>query len=144
MARLDLAIYPKRPYADGRVKPRPGSAGATLKAGSWKPMLLDHRTYTVRPGTMSRHLKIYETYGFEVQKKYLGEPLVYLVTESGELDTFVHIWVYQDATDRTARRAALQADPAWQTYLAKKAEAGCVIKQKNKLMTPAEFAPIKR
>jgi len=107
-------------------------------------MLIDHRTYTVKPGTMSRHLKVYEEYGFEVQKRYLGEPLAYLVTESGELDTFVHMWVFQDAADRAARRAALQVDPAWQTYLAKKAEAGCVIKQKNKLMTPAAFAPIKR
>lgn len=107
-------------------------------------MLIDHRTYTVKPGTMSRHLKIYEEYGFEVQKRYLGEPLAYLVTESGELDTFVHMWVFQDAADRAARRAALQVDPAWQTYLAKKAEAGCVIKQQNKLMTPAAFAPIKR
>jgi hypothetical protein len=107
-------------------------------------MLIDHRTYTVKPGTMSRHLKIYEEYGFEVQQRYLGEPLAYLVTESGDLDTFVHLWVFQDAADRAARRAALQAYPAWHTYLAKKAEAGCVIKQRNKLMTPAPFAPIKR
>jgi hypothetical protein len=54
------------------------------------------------------------------------------------------MWVFQDAADRMARRAALQADPAWHTYLAKKAEAGCVIKQRNKLMTPAPFARIKR
>jgi hypothetical protein len=40
--------------------------------------------------------------------------------------------------------AALQADPVWHTYLAKKADAGCVIEQRNKLMTPAPFAPIKR
>ena len=107
-------------------------------------MLIDHRTYTVKPGTMNQHLKIYEQYGFQVQRKYLGEPLAYLVTELGELDTFVHLWVYQDAADRAARRAALQVDPAWKTYLVKKAEAGCVIKQRNKLMTPVEFAPIKR
>jgi ABC-type proline/glycine betaine transport system substrate-binding protein len=107
-------------------------------------MLIDHRTYTVKPGTMSKHLKIYEEYGFEVQQKYLGEPLAYLVTESGDLDTFVHMWVFRDAADRGARRAALQVDPVWQTYLGKKAEAGCVIKQKNKLMTPAAFAPINR
>ena len=47
---------------------------------------------------------------------------------------------------RTALRGVRRSrfHPVWQTYLGKKAEAGCVIKQKNKLMTPAAFAPIKR
>ena len=98
-------------------------------------MLLDHRTYTVKPGTFGKHLKIYEEYGLAVQKKHLGEPLAYLIAESGELNTYVHIWVYKDAADREKRR--------WQTFLAKSAEAGYLIKQENKLMTPAPFAPLK-
>jgi len=107
-------------------------------------MLLDHRTYTVKPGTMAKHLAIYEEYGLAAQKKHLGEPLAYLVTESGEVNTYVHIWVYKDAADRATRRAAMQADPAWQVFMQKSAEAGYLIAQKNSLMTPASFAPIKR
>jgi hypothetical protein len=107
-------------------------------------MLIDHRTYTLRPGTMAKHLAIYEEYGLKPQKRHLGEPLAYLVTESGELNTYVHIWVYQDAADRAAKRAAMGADPEWQVYLQKTAEAGYLIKQENKLMTPAPFAPIAR
>lgn len=107
-------------------------------------MLIDHRTYTVRPGTLPLQLKLYEEHGMAAQKRHLGEPLAYLITESGELNTFVHIWVYQDAADRTARRAAMAADPEWQAYLKKNAEAGYLIKQENKLMTPAPFAPIRR
>ena len=107
-------------------------------------MLIDHRTYTVRPGTMPQQLKLYEEYGLAAQKRHLGEPLAYLVAESGELNTYVHIWVYRDAADREARRAAMQADPEWQTFMRKNAEAGFLIKQVNKLMTPALFAPIKR
>ena len=38
----------------------------------------------------------------------------------------------------------MQADPEWQAYVQKNAEAGYLIKQVNKLMTPAPFAPIKR
>lgn len=106
-------------------------------------MLLDHRTYTVKPGTLGKHLKIYEEYGLAVQKKHLGEPLAYLIAESGELNTYVHIWVYKDAADREQRRAAMQADPAWQAFVAKSGEAGYLIKQENKLMTPAPFAPPK-
>jgi len=107
-------------------------------------MLIDHRTYTVRPGSMPAQLKLYEEYGLAAQKRHLGEPLAYLVAESGELNTYVHIWVYKDAADREARRAAMQADPEWQVFMRKNAEAGNLIKQVNKLMTPAAFAPIKR
>jgi hypothetical protein len=107
-------------------------------------MLLDHRTYTVRPGTLPRHLKIYEEFGMAAQRRHLGEPLAYLITETGEINTYVHIWVYEDAGDRARKRAAMQADPDWQTFLAKNAEAGFLIKQENKLMTPAPFYPIKR
>ena len=107
-------------------------------------MLIDHRTYTVRPGTMPQQLKLYEEYGLAAQKRHLGEPLAYLVAESGELNTYVHIWVYKDAADREARRAAMQADPEWQLFMRKNVEAGNLIKQVNKLMTPAAFAPIKR
>jgi hypothetical protein len=38
----------------------------------------------------------------------------------------------------------MMADPDWQAYLAKSAEAGYLIKQENNLMTPAPFYPIKR
>lgn len=107
-------------------------------------MLIDHRTYTVRPGTMNKQLALYEEFGLKAQKKHLGEPLAYLITETGEINTFVHIWVYKDAADRAARRAAMQADPDWQAYLQKTAEAGYLIGQKNNLMTPASFAPIAR
>jgi hypothetical protein len=88
------------------------------------------------------HLKIYEEYGRVAQVKHLGPPLAYLITETGEINTFVHIWKYQNAADRSTRRAAMMADPAWQTYLQKSAEAGYLIKQENKLMIPAAFFPL--
>src|SRR5690349_14125320 len=99
-------------------------------------MLVDHRTYTVKPGTMAKQLALYEEYGLKPQKKHLGEPLAYLITESGEVNTYVHIWVYKDAADRAARRAAMSADPEWHVYLQKTAEAGYLIGQRNNLMTP--------
>jgi hypothetical protein len=107
-------------------------------------MLLDHRTYTVRPGTMARQMALYQEYGLKAQKRHLGEPLAYLITESGEVNTYVHIWVYKDAADRAARRAAMQADPEWQAFMQKNAEAGYLIAQRNNLMTPAPFAPVNR
>lgn len=107
-------------------------------------MLLDHRTYTCRPGTIKKHLELYEQLGFSPQRRHLGEPLAYLLTETGDVNSYVHIWVYEDAADRAKKRAAMQADPEWQAYLAKSAEAGYLLKQENKLMTPAWFAPLQR
>jgi hypothetical protein len=107
-------------------------------------MLVDHRTYTVKPGTMAKQMALYEEYGLTPQKRHLGEPLAYLITESGEVNTFIHLWVYKDAADRAARRAAMSADKDWQVYLQKTGEAGYLVGQKNNLMTPATFAPINR
>src|SRR5450432_590202 len=87
-------------------------------------MLVDQRTYTVKPGTMAKQMALYQEFGFKPQTRHLGEPLAYLITESGEVNTFVHLWVYQDAADRAARRAAMSADPEWQVYLQKTGEAG--------------------
>src|SRR5271154_65742 len=106
-------------------------------------MLVDHRTYPVRPGTMGKQMALYQEYGWKPQTRHLGQPLAYLITESGEVNTYVHIWVYKDAADPAAQRAAMQADPEWQIFMRKNAEAGYLIKQANKLMTPAPFAPIK-
>lgn len=107
-------------------------------------MLVDHRTYTVRPGTMARQLALYEQYGFKPQSRHLGQPVAYLVTESGEVNTYVHIWAYKDAADRAAKRAAMAADPEWQVYLQKTGEAGYLIAQRNNLMNDVPFAPITR
>lgn len=107
-------------------------------------MLVDHRTYTVKPGTMAKQMALYQEYGLKAQKRHLGEPLAYLITESGEVNTYIHIWVYKDAADRAAKRAAMQADPEWHVFMQKGAEAGYLINQRNNLMNDAPFALIVR
>lgn len=104
-------------------------------------MLLDHRTYTCRPGTIRKQLALYEEHGWAAQTEHLGLPFAYLLTETGDPNTYVHIWMYEDAADRAKRRAAMQADPRWVAFLEKSAEAGYLVGQKNSLMTPAAFAP---
>ncbi len=107
-------------------------------------MLIDHRTYRVRPGTMQAHLDIYEQYGFDAQVRHLGKPVAYMFAESGDLNTIVHVWAYENAGDRETKRTAMLADPDWQTYLKKNREAGYLQDQVTKLMVPAKFAPIIR
>ena len=107
-------------------------------------MLIDHRTYRIRPGTMQAHLDIYEQYGFAAQTRHIGKPVAYMFAESGELNTIVHLWAYENAGDREKKRAAMQADPEWQNYLKVNREAGYLENQVTKLMIPAKFAPIIR
>ena len=103
-------------------------------------MLVDLRTYHVRPNTMAQHMSLYEKHGFAVQSRHLGPPLAYLVTESGaDVNGDVHIWTYADAADRAEKRAAMQADPAWHEMQRLSAEAGYLVRQENRLMVPAPF-----
>ena len=102
-------------------------------------MLYDVRTYVCRPGTIKAHLAIYEEHGFEVQKKHLGEPVLYAQTETGNVYSYIHVWAYKDAADRAQRRAAMQADPGWIAYMKRSAEAGFLQSQNNQLMTPVSF-----
>ena len=102
-------------------------------------MLYDVRTYVCRPGTIKAHLAIYAEHGYDVQRKHLGEPVVYLQTETGNVNSYIHIWAYQDAQDRAQRRAAMQADPKWVAYVKLSGEAGYLVSQNNQLMTPVSF-----
>ncbi len=102
-------------------------------------MLLDVRTYTCRPATLGLHLALYEKYGKAPQVRLLGEPLAYLVTETGDPNEYVHIWVYKNAADREARRVAMWKDPEWLDYVQKSADLNALTSQHNKLMTPVDF-----
>ena len=107
-------------------------------------MLLDVRTYTCRPGTIKKHLALYEKMGKGPQTRHLGQPFAYLVTETGNVNQYIHIWAYQDAADRERRRAAMQADPEWMVFVEESAKLGALEHQENRLMRPVDFFPIKR
>jgi hypothetical protein len=104
-------------------------------------MLLDVRTYTCKPGTLAKHLELYAEKGLPPQKRCLGDPLVYMVTETGNPNVYVHIWAYDDAGDREAKRATLWADEEWLAYTRASAELGALVNQENILMTPVGFLP---
>ncbi len=107
-------------------------------------MILDVRTYRTKPGKLAAQIALYEKHGKDAQIKHLGQPVVWATTETGTVNTYLHIWAYEDAADRAKRRAAMQADPDWQNFLKVSGEAGYLEHQQNSLMIPAAFAPIKR
>jgi NIPSNAP len=104
-------------------------------------VLIDHRTYRIWPGRVPAQLDLYGKLGFPVQLRYMGEPVCYLVAESGALNTLVHAWAYDSAADREQKRARMMQDPDWKHFLAENAKAGHIVEQQTSLMTPAPFAP---
>lgn len=107
-------------------------------------MLIDHRTYRCKPGTLPKYIQLYEEHGKAAQTRHLGQPVCHMTTESGAMNTLVHVWAYDNAADREKRRAAMQADPDWQKFLKLSAEAGYLEKQTTMLMVPTKVFEFKK
>ncbi len=50
-------------------------------------MLYDHRTYTCIPGTLKKQMALYEEHGWPIQRRHLGEPLLYGPVETGNVNS---------------------------------------------------------
>ncbi|MEX0694127.1 MAG: NIPSNAP family protein [Rhodospirillales bacterium] len=104
-------------------------------------MIIDHRTYTIAHGRNKEYLALFEAEGLPVQMKHLGNLIGYFTTAVGPVNEVVHLWGYQDLADMERRRKARDADPAWAEY--KRKSAGMLTDQRNKLLSPASFSPLK-
>ncbi|MGH6814360.1 MAG: NIPSNAP family protein [Hyphomicrobiaceae bacterium] len=102
-------------------------------------MIFDHRTYYCRPGLLKAHLELYEKLGFGPQSRHLGAPVLYATTEVGDVNSYVHVWLYKDLADRTTKRAAMWADAEWNAYIKKSAELGALVRQENKILIATPF-----
>ena len=104
-------------------------------------MIVDVRIYQIVPRKMGEYLKLFEAYGLPVQRRHLGDPLGYFVTEHGQLHQVVHLWGFDSLADLERKRAARNADPAWDDYMAR--TEGLVVSQENKLTRPTAWSGIK-
>jgi hypothetical protein len=101
-------------------------------------VIVDHRTYWVKPGSLMAYLKLYETEGLPLQLRYLGHNVGWYVSNDiGPLNQVVHMWAYESLADREARRTKLTADPAWSKFLEK--AAPLLDRMENKILRPAPF-----
>lgn len=95
-----------------RILPNPRA----LRFGQM-PKYVECRSYILKVGTTQRYLQLYESIGYPVQRRYLGEPLGFFFTEIGALNKIIHMWGYDSLDDRAERRARLFADPDWMEFL---------------------------
>lgn len=104
-------------------------------------MIIDHRTYTIAHGRNKEYLALFEAEALPVQMEHLGNLIGYFTTAVGPVNEVVHLWAYESLADMEKRRTVRDADPRWAEY--KKKSAGMLIDQRNKLLAPASFSPLK-
>ena len=105
-------------------------------------MIVEHRTYTLKPLRTREFLELYERAALPLQKKHLGHLVGFFVSEVGPLNQVVHLWAFDSLGDREKRRAALEADPLWPGYVDALRELDCMQQQETKLLRSASFSPV--
>jgi hypothetical protein len=103
-------------------------------------MILDERTYAIRPADLRTYLDTYVEKGMALQIGHLGTLLGWFTTDVGTVNEVVHIWQYDSLGDREIRRAALEADPAWQAFRAE--TSGYVQTMRSRILRPTWFSPL--
>jgi hypothetical protein len=104
-------------------------------------MILEHRTYAFRPGSVGPWMEKFGAQGLPIQKKHLSTFLGLYVSEIGRLHTTVMMWAYDSLADREARRKALEADPDWRKYIGEVMALNAILTQDVMIMNPAPFSP---
>ncbi|WP_349606449.1 NIPSNAP family protein [Cupriavidus sp. DF5525] len=104
-------------------------------------MIIEQRTYSLKPGKVREFLSLYEAEGLGIQAEALGNLLGYFTTETGELNRVVQLWGFDSFEERVHRRATLSGKESWRAFLAK--AGSFVIAQKSEILLPAPFSPIR-
>jgi NIPSNAP len=104
-------------------------------------LFIEQRTYTFRPGTVQPWLKKYEAEGLPIQKRHLGRFLGIFTTEIGNIHQIVMFWAWDGLDDRDRRRAAMNADPAWQAYIEEIWAMNAIKAQEVRILRPTSFSP---
>ncbi len=103
-------------------------------------MIFDERTYTIEPAHVGAYLDLYVAEGMAIQTRHLGRLIGWFTQDIGTVNDVVHIWQYDDLADRDRRRAAMEADPAWQAFRAK--AAPLVRAMRSRILRPTWFSPL--
>ncbi len=83
-------------------------------------MIVDARTYAIKPGQMPAFLKNVEEIGQPLQRKHGFEPAGYYTVGTGAINSVVHYWkwenaqVRQDCREVPLQRPGLDRIPQWQ------------------------------
>ena len=98
-------------------------------------MIIEMRTYTLRPGTMA---EVEKRFGEALPNRLKhGNQLVAVWhSEVGQLNQFIHVWAYDSFEQRDTVRAAAMKAGGWPP-----ANGEFIVDMKNEVFHPAPFSP---
>jgi NIPSNAP len=104
--------------------------------------LYELRTYTLRVGTMTEAVKLYQGIGFPaLQKGSHDKKLIgYFQADTGTINQIVHLWKFDDDADRRAHWAAVYANKDFVEGFASKFRP-LLMTQEVKLLQAAPWGP---
>ena len=105
-------------------------------------MIVEHRTYTLKPLHSGAFLELYERAALPLQKKYLGHLVGFFVSEIGPLNQVVHLWAFDSLAERERRRKAMEQDAGWPLYVKELRELDVIVHQETKLLKSVSFSPV--
>jgi NIPSNAP len=103
-------------------------------------MIVEQRDYHVYTGKLPELVRLYETEGIPLQQEILGGLVGVFTTDVGALSTYTALWRYDSYAEREEKRARLQADERWKTFLAK--VQPLMHTQQNRILVPTSFSPL--
>ena len=104
-------------------------------------MIVEERTYHVFTGKLPEVVRMYETEGTAIQQRILGHLIGAFTVDIGALSSIVQLWGYDSYAERERRRAQLQADEGWKSFLARLQPL--LHTQENRILVPTSFSPIR-
>jgi hypothetical protein len=104
-------------------------------------MVVEERTYHVYTGKLAEVVRMYAEEGTEIQQSYLGNLIGAFTVDIGDLSSIVQMWGYDNLGEREERRAKLQADDRWKSFLSRLTPL--IHTQRNRILVPTAFSPIR-
>jgi hypothetical protein len=104
-------------------------------------VIVEERTYRVRPGNLNEVVRLYAEEGTELQQRILGNLIGAFTVDIGGLSSIVQLWGYENYAEREQRRAELQANDEWKAFLARLQPL--LHEQDNRILLPTSFSPLK-
>lgn len=104
-------------------------------------MIVELRDYHIHTGKLRELVELYESEGIALQQEILGGLIGWFTTDVGALSTAVSLWGYESGDEREERRARLQSDPRWQSFVTR--IQPLIHTQQNRILVPTAFSPIR-
>jgi NIPSNAP len=104
-------------------------------------VIVEERTYHVFTGKLPEVVRMYADEGTEIQQRHLGHLVGAFTVDVGEPSSIVQLWAYDSYAERERRRAELQADEAWKSFLGRLQPL--LHTQRNRILLPTPFSPLR-